>query len=364
MTTRIVALGVLLAGSAGAAAKGVPVSFARPASDGTRTAKQKVGETAKAWLTAVAAKDGKALAALFPEGGQKYAAYQQQGPGTLDAKSAKKCGKLFRTTSRKAYAAGPQACLFEADFVAAAAAALKSGGSYREGFSDIETDFPARGVAPASLADLGLFASFAVLPNMGALKRYHVILAIAEESTGKYPQGAVLGVFAVADDLSTYHKPSDDDAREAARKFIAAMAGGDVAEVKALLRPATDFFYAQHLPTEDKQLGKVCNKAKTTTKATELAALAGCLFEPRLRAIVANPPAVLDAYDPDGWRVLKNDAYVGKKNADLFMKTTEYVFVDDLSGEGGSAELLLVVTTHPTHGTVVIGVFGKVVLDG
>lgn len=42
----------------------------------------------------------------------------------------------------------------------------------------------------------------------------------------------------------------------------------------------------------------------------------------------------------------------------------QYVFIDDLTGEGVRAELLLVLTTHPSHGTVVIGVFGKVVSDG
>ena len=364
MTRPVAVLAILLLGSFNAAAEVAP-SFARPKSDGTRTAKQKVADTARAWLTAVAAKDGKALAALFPEGGQKYAAYQQQGPGTLDAKSAKKCARPFRATSRKAFAAAPQQCLFEAEFVAAAAAGLGGGGSFREGFTDIESDFPARAVATAALADLDLFASFALLPNLGALKRYHVILAIAEETTGKYPQGAVLGVFAVADDLSTYHRPSDEDARAAASKFVQAMAAADVAQVSALLRPASDFWYAQQFTTDgDKKLAKACNKARTIKQAKDVAALAACLFEPRLHELLATPPAVLDVYSPDGWRALKADEHVGKKNADLFMKTTQYVFIDDLTGEGVRAELLLVLTTHPSHGTVVIGVFGKVVSDG
>ncbi len=200
---------------------------------------------------------------------------------------------------------------------------------------------------------------------MGALERYHVILAIAEEATGKYPQGAVLGVFAVADDLSTYHRPSDEDAREAAGKLIQAMVAGDVAQVSALLRPATDFWYAQQLTTDgDKKFAKVCNKARTSKKATDLGALAPCLFEPRLHDLLANSTAVLDVYNPDGWRALKADEHVGKKNADLFMKTTQYVFTSDLRGDDVRAELLLVLTTHPSHGTVVVGVFGKVVSDG
>src|SRR5689334_3779891 len=100
MTIRSVALALVLVYPLSAAAE-APPSFAAPKSDAKRTAAQKSTDTARAWLTAVAAKDGKALAALFPEG-DKLVTYLQQGPGTLDPKSAKTCAKLFKTKARKA----------------------------------------------------------------------------------------------------------------------------------------------------------------------------------------------------------------------------------------------------------------------